>query len=407
MTILLSADRFPGIISQRMAAEAVPLSAQWFKRLNELLPVESNDVFPSDQILDHIPLLIEAIARYIQAPEEEEIAVNTEVIEKARELGVLRHQQQASVHQILREFEILGEILEAFIVDEAARLSLAPTPSECFDTLQRVTRANRALLRTTVDTFVAEYTSAIQERNERIRAFNRMASHELRTPLGTLMFAAAALEQRSVATDPVRLARVSEAIRGNTERLSRLVENLQRIVRLSESPDGPNVQEIEVGVIANDIRTQIEDMAAARGVTIEIDQQLPALVIDPARLELILINLLSNAIKYSDPAKPNPFVQIACAAGECPDGHVRLLVRDNGLGVPEELQEGIFERFTRAHAHLDDTHGVSGAGLGLAIVAECVDAVGGRIRCHSTLGEGTVFDLVLPLTPPKPPAAFI
>ena len=403
---MITAGSFPGVISQRMSADAIALSSQWLARLTDLLPLDSNHVFPSDQILDHIPLLIESIARYIQAPEHEEIAANTEVIEKARELGMLRHAQQASVHQILREFEILGEILEGFVVDEAMRLDLSPSPSECFDTVRRITRATRTLLRTTVDTFIAEYTAAIHERNERLRAFNRLASHELRTPLGTLMFAAAAIDQPSVRSNPERMARVTEALRSNTQRLGRLVENLQRIVRLSESPDGPNVQEVEVGLLAADVRSQIEDMAAARGVAIEIAEGLPSLVIDPARLELILINLMSNAIKYCDPAKPRPFVQITCAEGECPDGHVRLLVRDNGLGVPDELKEDIFQRFTRAHAHLDETHGVSGAGLGLSIVAECVAEVGGQIRCESTPGEGTVFDLVLPLAPPPPAAAF-
>jgi signal transduction histidine kinase len=396
---MLTAEGFCGVVSERMSAEAVGLAASWFTRLQQLLPVEPGEVFPSDQILDHIPSLIGDIARYLSAPDGEEIAANTTVIDKARELGLLRHRQQASVHQLLREFELLGEVLEAFVVGEAERLGLTPAPVECFEVLRRLTRATRALMRTTVDTFVAEYTTAIQERNERLRTFNRMASHELRTPLGTLMFAAAALEKPTVTSNPERMARVTEAIRSNTQRLARLVENLQRIVRLSESPDGPNLQEIDVSVLASDIRGQIEDMAAARGVTLRIGDGLPTIVIDPARLELILINLFSNAIKYADPAKSEPFVELA-AEGQPPDGAVTLVVRDNGLGVPEDLQQDIFNRFTRAHAHLDDTLGVSGAGLGLSIVAECVQEVGGEIRCESKVGAGTAFYLTLPVAPP-------
>ena len=78
-------------------------------------------------------LLIADIGHYLQAPEDEEIAANAAVIEKARELGVLRHAQQASVHQLLREYEILGEILESFVGLEAARLvrdSLRLTPEQ-------------------------------------------------------------------------------------------------------------------------------------------------------------------------------------------------------------------------------------------------------------------------------------
>ncbi len=398
---VLTADNFAGIVSARMSAEAIGLSAQWFNRLKELLPVASNEVFPSEQILDHIPQLIEDIGRYLQAPEDEEIAANAAVIDKARELGVLRHSQQASVHQLLREYEILGEILEAFVGLEASRLPMQPTAIECFEVLRRVTRATRALMRTTIETFIAEYTSTIQERNERLKTFNRMASHELRTPLGTLLFAAAALDQPSLQADQQRLGKVAEAIRSNTQQLARLVENLQRIARLSESPDVPNVQEIDVAALASEVSRQLQDMASARGVTIRIGDALPSLSVDPARLELVLMNLVSNAIKYSDPQKDTQFVEIGAREGGAA-GTITLTVRDNGLGVPQELQHMIFDRFARAHAHLDETLGVSGTGLGLAIVAECVDAMGGAIACESTVGTGTTFAVALPVEPAPP-----
>lgn len=395
---MLTAESFPGLVADRMAAETISLSAEWLSQLRELVPVAANDVFPSDQILDHIPLLIGEIAKYLQAPEEEEIAANAAVIDKARELGALRHAQQASVHQLLREFEILGDILEAFVVKEASQLIVPPSPAECFSVLRRVTRATRALTRTTVDTFIAEYTATIQERNDRLRNFNRMASHELRTPLGTLLFAAAALDQPAVRNDGDRLGRVAEAIRGNTQRLARLVENLQRIARLGESPDAPNTQRIDLGVLAGEVVKQLEDMAAARGVSLVIDPDLPEICVDPARLELVLLNLVSNAIKYCDPDKPHPFVGIAAAPG-ADAGSILLTVRDNGLGVPEELQHTIFERFSRAHAHLDETLGVSGTGLGLSIVAECVEAIGGTITCESMVGKGTTFVVTVPTEP--------
>lgn len=407
MTIL-TADSFAGIVSQRMSAEAIGLSAQWFTRLKELLPVAANEVFPSEQILDHIPLLIADIGRYLQAPEDEEIAANAAVIEKARELGVLRHAQQASVHQLLREYEILGEILEAFVGVEATRLPVAPSALECVEVLRRVTRSTRTLMRTTIETFIAEYTSTIQERNDRLRTFNRMASHELRTPLGTLLFAAAALDQPVLRGDTERLSRIADAIRSNTQQLARLVENLQRIARLSESPDVPNVQEVDVTAIASEVARQLQDMAAARAVEIVVSGTLPTLVIDPARLELVLMNLVSNGIKYSDPQKSSQRVEISSREGDT-DGTVALVIRDNGLGVPEELRDTIFDRFTRAHAHLDETLGVSGTGLGLAIVAECVEAVGGRIVCESAVGQGTTFIVTVPRAPGPAqavPAAF-
>jgi signal transduction histidine kinase len=104
------------------------------------------------------------------------------------------------------------------------------------------------------------------------------------------------------------------------------------------------------------------------------------------------LNLVSNAIN-SDPVKPDAFVTIEGASSDHEDV---LVVRDNGLGIPEADRSAIFDRFYRAHTHLDGTLGINGTGLGLAIVTECVAALGGSITCESTLGEGTTFSLTLP-----------
>ena len=393
-----TAEDFAAIVSVRVEAERHALAGRWLRRLNELLTVDTNDVFPSEQLLDHIPTLIGEIALYLRAPDEEEIAANTVVIEKARELGTLRHKQRASVHQLLREYEILAEILEAFVVDETERLGLQPSAAECFELLRRLTRSSRTLMRTTVDTFVSEYMSAIADRNQRIQAFNQMASHELRSPIGTLLFAAAALEREDIRADAARSQKITTTIKTNAERLSWLVQNLQRVTRLSGSLDVPNEQNVDVGVIAKEVARQLEDMAASRQVRIVVGSELPELCADPARLELALMNLISNAIKYSDPAKADSFVEVSSDLQNDTDQPKCVIrVRDNGLGIPEANRAAIFDRFFRAHAHMDTELGISGSGLGLAITADCVQAMGGTIECQSNVGEGSCFSMTLPL----------
>jgi signal transduction histidine kinase len=390
--MLTATDDYAGMVSTRVSAERLTLSTTWLTRLNELLEVGLNEVFPTEQLLDHIPTLIGEIAIYLRAPADEEIAANAAVIAKARELGTLRHQQKASVHQVLREYELLSEILEGFVAGETERLGLNPSSTECFELQRRMARSMRTLMRTTVETFISEYTTTIQEQNDRMQAFNRMASHELRSQIGTVMFAAALLNTEAVQTDPHRVAKLAATIRSNTDRMSWLVGNLQRLARLGGLVDVPNQQRIELGTIAREVARQLEEMAASRHVEIRIDSQLPTLTVDPARLELVLLNLVSNAIKYSDPSRAS-FVAIESV----PDGSaVVIAVRDNGLGIPEDDRAAIFDRFYRAHAHLDGELGVSGTGLGLAIVTECVTALGGSIRCESTPGEGTSFLVTLP-----------
>lgn len=395
-----TAEDYASIVSQRVAAERHALAGEWLRRLTELLPVQPNEVFPSHQLLDHIPTLIGQIAACLRAPADEEIAANTLMIDKARELGILRHEQEASVHQLLREYEILADILETFVVAETERLGLQPSAADCFALLQRLTRSSRTLMRTTVDTFVSEYMTAIDDRNARIRAFNQMASHELRSPIGTLMFAAAVLERPDGRDDARRLDKIADTIKTNAQRLSWLVENLQRVSRLSDPSDVPSEQRIELTAIANEVARQLEEMASTRHVRVVFDRNLPTLTGDPARLELALINLVSNGIKYSDPAKPDSFVEIASSPDADADQTCVIRVRDNGLGIADADRPAIFERFFRAHAHMDTTLGVSGSGLGLAIAADCVRAMGGSIECESVVGQGSCFSVTLPLNAP-------
>jgi len=398
LTIAAGND-YAALVSQRVAAERVTLAGQWLARLQELLTVDVNAVFPSSQLLDHVPLLIAEIARYLSAPADDEIAANASVIDKARELGALRHAQRASVHQLLREYEILGDVLQVFVREETARLGLTPSPEDCFEVLHRLTRAIAALMRTTVDTFVSEYTGTIQEQNERIRTFNRAASHELRSPIGTILFATAILERgrEQVIQDDERLAKIVTTLRSNAERLRWIIENLQRISRLSEPLDTPSQQRVEVETIATEVARQLTEMASSRDVSIRIASGLPTIVVDAARLELVMLNLVSNAIKYSNPDQPERYVEIGPATEPATDAaRCVIAVRDNGLGIPEADLATVFQRFTRVHAHLDQQLGVTGSGLGLAIVADCISELAATIRCESSVEHGTTFYISLP-----------
>src|SRR5436190_2052483 len=294
---------FDKTMAARLHAASQTLARRWLERLNDLLSVDRQDIFPTTDLLDHIPQLIQQIASFVAAPEIEELAANTGVVAKARELGRLRHAQRASVHQLLREYHLLGGILEAFVGEETQRLRLTPPALEVLRVASRISHALRVLQQTTIDAFIAEYTDRIVAQHSRLESFNR-------------------------------------------------------------------------------------------GVAIRVADDLPVIAVDVARLELVLMNLVSNAIKYSDPAKPERFVEIF-RSGASEDGHT-LCVRDNGVGVPAGDIEHIFENFFRAAPERDAQLGIKGAGLGLAIVAECVAAIGGRIAGAPGAGEGHAFDPLVP-----------
>jgi signal transduction histidine kinase len=253
----------------------------------------------------------------------------------------------------------------------------------------------RALMRVTVETFVAEYTKTLSDQQRKLESFRNMVSHELRNPIGALMFGARLLASPESQTDPIRAARALDAIERNAERLVVLINNLQRLSGDVLADDRPTEQVSDISLVADDVARQLRQMAEARNVKIVVADSLPTVVTDPARVELVLLNLVSNAIKYSDPLKTSRLVEIS--RGPSTPGWWSVTVSDNGLGIPAEALSSIFERFTRAHADRDGELGADGSGLGLAIVKESVEALSGVIACDSTVGSGTVFEVRVPL----------
>lgn len=379
-------------IADRIAAEHALLAARWFARLNDLLPVGANEVFPSDSLLDHIPSLIVDLSTYLKSPEDEAIAANTLVVQKARELGTLRHQQRASLHQVLREYQLLGGILLRFAEDESIRLMLTPPPAECIAVVARLHHAVGVLLQETVETFVGLYTETITEQSERLRQFTRMATHEWRQPLAPISTAVSLL--RLPTLQPTQQAQTVEMIARNVTSLVEMTYKLERLARLDGETDNASLQAVSLSVVAHEAGRQLREMADARGVELRIADDLPTAIIDVGRLELALVNLLSNAIKYCDPEKETRFVEVT-SPGRDAEG-CALVIRDNGIGIPQRRIAKIFERFTRAHADRADFESISGVGLGLAIVDDCVNALNGSISVESEEGVGTTFALSLP-----------
>jgi signal transduction histidine kinase len=387
--------RYGDILAERMRAEHTNLAARWFERLAALVPVEPSQVFPTSSLLDHIPALIAEIGDYLRAQEEEAIVANSAVLDKARELGGLRHGQRASLHQILREYQLLGAVLVAFVQEETCRLKLTPSPAETVAVVSRLHQAVHVLMQATVETFVELYTKTIADQAERLGEFTRIATHEWRQPLGSLQFAVSLL--RRSPWDPDRASRTLDVMERNVAHLIEMTRKVEALARISTERDDPLIQEVSASTIAAEAARQLREMAEARDVEIRVADDMPTLTADVGRLELALLNCLSNGIKYADPAKPHRTVEVSGAPGE--DGYCRIAIRDNGIGIPADRLATIFDRFSRAHAHRDADLKVTGLGLGLSIAADCARALGGRIEVESEEHRGTTFLLTLPMKP--------
>ncbi len=185
------------------------------------------------------------------------------------------------------------------------------------------------------------------------------------------------------------------AVARQAKRLSDLVDGLLDVSRMRMGRLKLERQRFDLAALVRDVASRLEADAARAGCSLLVAAAAPVLGSwDPLRIEQIVTNLLSNAVKYAGSAP----IEVAV---ESDARMARLVVRDRGVGIAPEDQRRIFERFERGASPRGARGGL---GLGLYITRQIVEAHGGSIRVASRPGEGTIFVVELPLSPPAQPA---
>jgi two-component system, OmpR family, phosphate regulon sensor histidine kinase PhoR len=220
--------------------------------------------------------------------------------------------------------------------------------------------------------------------------FVATASHELRTPMTGIYGAARTLLRLGDELEPARRRAFLEMIVTESERLSRIVDDILLANRIDAGSVEIATEHCDARALANSVLAATE-VGAPSSITLSLDSpsDLAPVACDPDRLRQVLVNLMDNAIKYSP---EGGHVRVELAED---DGKIRFAVHDEGLGFPESEQERIFERFHRLDPHL--SRGIGGTGLGLYISRELVERMHGRIWAQSEPGQGSTFFIELPL----------
>jgi signal transduction histidine kinase len=224
------------------------------------------------------------------------------------------------------------------------------------------------------------------------RNFVVNASHELKTPVASVQTLTEALEV-TMRTDPARAAELLPRLRGEAQRLARLVHDLLDLRRLEERGPVERVP-IDLAELARRVVAELVPRADEREVEVAVEAPDRAVVVGvPGDLETVVKNLVANAIEYN---RPGGSVVVSLATD---DGSRVLRVTDSGIGIPQHELGRIFERFYRVDPARSRETG--GTGLGLAIVRHGVERHGGSVAVDSLLGEGTTFTVTLPIEPPR------
>jgi len=276
------------------------------------------------------------------------------------------------------------------------------------DPLQKVVVVARSLPSAEIK---AVETSGPHEVQELTRAFNAMiarmqasqksqrefvanVSHELKTPLTSIQGFAQAMLDGTANTDESR-EQAAKIIYAESGRMHRMVLDLLDLARLDSGTADITMSPVNMSALLNAVAEKFSPQLQRAGVNIEVEifPNLPTILADGDRMAQVFTNLVDNALKLT------PRGGMISLQASVQNTEMLISVTDTGEGIPEEAQAHIFGRFYQADPSRKggEQHG---AGLGLAIAHEIVQAHGGRISVRSRLGEGSSFDVFLPLQMP-------
>jgi signal transduction histidine kinase len=248
------------------------------------------------------------------------------------------------------------------------------------------------------------HTHSRDEVGQLATAFNRMSgelenlersrrdlvanvSHELKTPITAIRAHLENVLDGVEEPDPATL----QVMLAQTERLSRLIDQLLELSRLESGELPLRREDVELGPLVSQVLSEIEVARSDRGVEVSSDvpADLPAIEADRERVHQVLFNLLDNAVRFT------PNGGSVTVSAERHDGSVEVRVADTGVGISPEHLPRLFERFYRADPARSRDDG--GTGIGLAIARSVVEAHGGHITAASEPGAGSVFAFDLPV----------
>lgn len=228
-----------------------------------------------------------------------------------------------------------------------------------------------------------------QREAETLRStFVSMVSHELQTPLSIIKGYAGLLSRAGARWDPETVRSHARAIEEETDRLSRLVNDLLEVSRMAASGIELRTGPVDLEWLVRRAVRRLGARTASHAIVVEAEPDLPEVMADHQRVEQVLYNLIDNAVKYS------PEGSRIVVSARRRDGEVAVSVSDQGMGIAAQEQGRVFERFYRG-ARVRDQQ-ISGVGLGLFICQSIIQAHGGRMYIESEVDRGTTVTFTLP-----------
>ena len=288
----------------------------------------------------------------------------------------------------------LNDVTIGFATPITYRLELSNKMSYLLKKLLMPILFSLLLVGITVISFVSLYRNLIRQKRlaELKNQFISNITHELKTPIATVGVAIEALKNFNAIHDPQRTQEYLDISQNELQRLSLLVDKVLKLSMFEKKEIELKYEYFDlkslVDEVVSSMKLQIEKYHAIVSVQTEGNTSLQG---DKLHLLSVIFNLLDNALKYG-----NGNIAVKFSLKEKAD-QLELSVSDNGIGIPPEYREKVFEKFFRVPA--GDTHNTKGYGLGLSYVAHVIQKHNGKIEVESQQGLGTKFVITLPKQP--------
>jgi PAS domain S-box-containing protein len=306
-------------------------------------------------------------------------------------LGLKKDNTEIPVEISLSNYEIKKEKrVIAFIIDITERKQAEEKLKSYSSELEKRVEDRTLMLREAIaqlEKTKDEINNALQkekELNDLKSRFVSMASHEFRTPLSTILSSVSLISKYTTPETEDKKQKHITRIKSSVSHLTDLLNDFLSLGKLEEGMIHNNPSDFDIFSFAEEIVQEIQTVAK-QGQTIDYIHKgkTKEVHLDNKLLKNILINLLSNAIKFS-----NEEGEILLTT-EIKNDEIKISIKDNGIGISDEDQEHLFERFFRA----ENVTNIQGTGLGLNIVLKYVELMNGTIDVESKLNKGTIFTL--------------
>ncbi len=265
---------------------------------------------------------------------------------------------------------------------------LTDTKTAVLNMMDDMDHTNKELVHTQEK--LKESLKKLKEMDAKKDQFISIAAHELKTPLTSIHGFSQLLQNRKIANNFNKRNRYLKIMDHETRRLANLVNDILDLSRIDLGTVKLVLEKVNINELMSNMKREMEMLIKEKGLESKfiIEKGMPEIITDKERLTQILINLINNAIKYTPKGK----ITVKVAKEK---NNVHFMVKDTGIGISKENQKKIFERFYQVDSSY--TRKVGGTGLGLALVKELLDILGGKIWVKSVPEKGSEFHFTLPV----------